>query len=80
MYVSFLGICPPGARTPHPPGGSPVSGALDLDIFQQPAQQVFLSNLLGLMAARPCVEEGFDTLRLVYDKRFAKQYGFFELI
>ena len=35
------------AQTPHPSGGSPVSGALHLGIFQQPAYQVFFSNLLG---------------------------------
>jgi hypothetical protein len=45
MYASLLGICPQKTRTPHPSGGSPVSDALHLDVFDQPVQQVFLSNL-----------------------------------
>jgi hypothetical protein len=59
MQASLLGICPQKARTndvrwrtPHPSVGSPVSGALHLDIFEQPEQQVFFSNLPGLRRAK----------------------------
>jgi hypothetical protein len=45
-YASLLEICPQKTRTPHPLGGSPVSDALHLDVFEQPALQVFFSNLL----------------------------------
>jgi hypothetical protein len=46
VYASFLGICPQKARTPHPLGGSPVSGALHLGIFDQPAEQVYFNKLM----------------------------------
>ena len=46
MYASILGICPQKTRTPRAPGGSPVSDALHLDVFDQPAEQVFISDLL----------------------------------
>jgi len=39
MYASFLGI----------------SGALHLDIFQQPAQRVFFSNLLVSLVSLVCL-------------------------
>jgi hypothetical protein len=47
MYASLFRICPQKARTPHPSGGSPVSGALHLDVFEQPEHQVFFRNLLA---------------------------------
>ena len=46
MYASLFGICPQKTRTPHLSGGSPVSGALHLDGFEQPEHQVFFNKLL----------------------------------
>jgi len=46
MGASLFGICPQKTRTPHPPGGSPVSGALHLDVFEQSEHRVLFSNLL----------------------------------
>ena len=47
LYASLFEICPQKARTPHPSGGSSVSGALHLDVFEQPEQQVFFGNRAG---------------------------------
>jgi hypothetical protein len=46
LYASLFEICPQKTRTPHPSGESPVSGALHLDVFEQPDHQVFFSNLV----------------------------------
>jgi hypothetical protein len=46
MYASLLGICPQKTRTPHPSGGSPVSDALYLGIFQKPPAEQLVKKVL----------------------------------
>ena len=41
MYVSFLGINPRFAWSPHASGGSPEPGALYVNVFEQPAGRAF---------------------------------------
>ena len=57
MYASLLGICPQKTRTPHPLGGSPVSGALHLGVFEQPEHQVFFRNLVEELKSKGGMEE-----------------------